>query len=57
VGMGNVREAYVWMGAGVLLILLSLPLEWYAVTWVGATVAVAGFVRWQIAARRGTSRR
>ena len=56
-GMGNVREAYVWMGAGVLLILLSLPLEWYAVTWVGATVAVAGFVRWQIAARRGTSRR
>ena len=55
--MGKVRDAYVLMGLGALVILLGIPSPWPAAVWVGAAIGVAGFIQWQVAARRGTSKR
>ena len=56
--MGNVREGYALMAIGVLLCLLAAPLaDRTAVLYIGGAVFVLGFVIWQVAARRGTSKR
>jgi hypothetical protein len=48
----RVRGNFLAMAAGVVVLLFGAALDLTALAWLGAVIALGGFVAWQVNARR-----